>query len=91
MRAFVLRLLMMGIRGYQGFLRPWLPPACRYQPSCSEYAIAALQLHGPVRGSWLATCRICRCHPFGAGGYDPVPLPPGAQPPASITAGDKPA
>ena len=72
-------LLLRGlVRAYQGLVRPWLPPACRYQPSCSEYALEALRLHGPLRGSWLATARICRCHPFRAGGFDPVPLPASA-------------
>ncbi|MDP2340639.1 MAG: membrane protein insertion efficiency factor YidD [Deltaproteobacteria bacterium] len=75
MRALLTRLLTMGVHAYQGFIRPWLPPLCRYQPSCSEYALQALQLHGPIGGSWLATKRICRCHPFRPGGYDPVPLP----------------
>jgi putative membrane protein insertion efficiency factor len=64
---------------YRYALRPWLPPLCRYTPTCSEYALQALQLHGPLRGSWMATARICRCHPFHAGGYDPVPLPASAE------------
>lgn len=85
MRAFSVRLLSLLVRGYQGFVRPWLPPLCRYQPSCSEYAIEALQLHGPVRGTWLATKRIGRCHPFCAGGHDPVPLPPGMTPSSSTS------
>ena len=79
-RAFFVGLLSLAVKGYQGFIRPWLPPLCRYQPTCSEYALEALRLHGPVRGSWLATRRICRCHPFHAGGHDPVPLPASAQP-----------
>jgi hypothetical protein len=74
-RGVLVRLLLGLVRGYQLFLRPLLPPACRYQPSCSVYATEALQRHGPVQGSWLAVRRICRCHPFHAGGYDPVPLP----------------
>jgi putative membrane protein insertion efficiency factor len=75
-RAFLVRLLSLGVKGYQGFIRPWLPPLCRYQPTCSEYALEALRLHGPFRGSLLASKRICRCHPFHPGGHDPVPLPP---------------
>lgn len=63
------------VRGYQLVIRPWLPPLCRYQPTCSAFALEALQLHGPVKGSILACARICRCHPLHAGGYDPVPLP----------------
>ena len=77
-RAFAVRLLSMLVRGYQLAIRPWLPPLCRYQPTCSAYAIEALQLHGPIKGSVMAAARICRCHPFHPGGYDPVPLP--AQP-----------
>ena len=61
------------VRGYQLVIRPWLPPLCRYQPTCSAFALEALQLHGPVKGSILAGARICRCHPLHAGGYDPVP------------------
>ncbi len=67
------RLLMMLVRGYQLALSPLLPPACRYTPSCSQYAIEALGRHGAFKGSWLALRRIGRCHPFRRGGYDPVP------------------
>ena len=63
------------IRGYQIVISPWLAPRCRYQPTCSQYAIEAIRLHGAVRGSWLAAKRLGRCHPFRAGGYDPVPKP----------------
>ncbi len=61
------------IRLYQIFLSPLLPPSCRYLPSCSDYAIDAIVLHGPVRGTWLAARRLSRCHPWGGSGYDPVP------------------
>ena len=61
------------VRGYQVILSPLLPAACRYYPSCSAYAIEALEKHGPWHGGWLAMKRIGRCHPFRAGGYDPVP------------------
>ncbi len=67
------RLLMMLVRGYQLALSPLLPPACRYTPSCSQFAIEALRRHGAFKGSWLALRRIGRCHPFRRGGYDPVP------------------
>lgn len=77
LRSVLVKLLSAGVWGYRLVLRPWLPPLCRYTPSCSEYALQALQLHGPLRGSYLATARICRCHPFRPGGYDPVPLPAG--------------
>lgn len=66
-------LLVLLVRGYQVSFGHLLPPACRYFPSCSVYAIEALERHGAWRGSWLALCRIGRCHPFRAGGYDPVP------------------
>ncbi|MEP6491641.1 MAG: membrane protein insertion efficiency factor YidD [bacterium] len=65
--------LVLLVRGYQVTLSPLLPASCRYYPSCSAYAIEALQRHGSVRGSWLALRRIARCHPFHPGGYDPVP------------------
>lgn len=58
---------------YRRFVSPALPPACRYYPSCSQYAEEALRLHGPVTGLWLALWRLLRCHPFAAGGPDPVP------------------
>ena len=61
------------VRLYQLILRPILPPACRYHPTCSDYALEALRGHGAARGSWLATKRICRCHPWGGSGFDPVP------------------
>lgn len=61
------------IRGYQRTFSSVLPPTCRYWPSCSEYAIEALQVHGPARGSWLTIKRLCRCHPWGGQGVDPVP------------------
>lgn len=67
------RLLMLAVRAYQVVLSPLLPASCRYYPSCSTYAIEALDRHGAIRGSWLSVRRILRCHPFHAGGYDPVP------------------
>ncbi len=66
-------LLIFLVRGYQVVLSPLFPPACRYYPSCSQYAIEALEKHGALRGGWLAARRIARCHPFRPGGYDPVP------------------
>ena len=65
--------LILLVRCYQLAISPWLPPRCRYQPTCSSYAIEALQKHGALKGSLLATRRICRCHPWGGSGYDPVP------------------
>ena len=67
------QLLMLALRGYQLVLSPWLGPACRFDPSCSAYAIVALDRHGALRGTWLALRRIGRCHPLGGFGYDPVP------------------
>jgi putative membrane protein insertion efficiency factor len=61
------------VRGYQVALSPLLPAACRYYPTCSAYAVEALEKHGAWRGSWLAMKRIGRCHPFHPGGFDPVP------------------
>ena len=63
------------IRFYQGVVSPWLPAACRYEPTCSEYARVAITRFGVGRGSWLAVRRIGRCHPFGGSGWDPVPEP----------------
>jgi len=60
-------------RGYQIGLRPLMLGSCKFCPSCSEYFIQAVQKHGPIRGAWLGTRRLLRCHPFGVGGYDPVP------------------
>jgi putative membrane protein insertion efficiency factor len=64
------------IRCYQAALRPFLIGSCKFCPSCSEYAIEALQAHGPWRGAILAVRRVSRCHPFTPGGIDPVPAPP---------------
>lgn len=66
-------LLLWLIRGYQLTLGQLLPPACRFQPTCSRYAYAAIERHGALRGGWLAIRRIGRCHPWGPSGYDPVP------------------
>jgi putative membrane protein insertion efficiency factor len=60
-------------RAYKRFISPALPTACRYVPTCSEYAIEAIERHGAIRGSWLTLCRLLRCNPFGGHGYDPVP------------------
>lgn len=67
-------LILIGVvKFYQGAISPMLPASCRYTPTCSQYAIEAIRKHGPARGSLLAIKRICRCHPWGGSGYDPVP------------------
>ncbi|EKQ70132.1 hypothetical protein OsccyDRAFT_0403 [Leptolyngbyaceae cyanobacterium JSC-12] len=69
-----MKIILIGlIRSYQLFISSITPPRCRFQPTCSQYAIDAIANHGILKGSWLATLRICRCHPFHPGGYDPVP------------------
>ena len=65
--------LILVVRFYRVAISPWLGTRCRYQPTCSSYAIEALQVHGALKGSWLAARRIGRCHPWGGSGYDPVP------------------
>jgi putative membrane protein insertion efficiency factor len=66
-------ILVALVRGYQISLSPLLPAACRYYPTCSAYAIEALEKHGALRGTWMAMRRIGRCNPFRPGGFDPVP------------------
>ena len=61
------------VRFYQRVISPFTAPSCRYQPTCSEYALDAIELHGGLRGGWLAIKRIARCHPWGGSGFDPVP------------------
>ncbi|MEX0734788.1 MAG: membrane protein insertion efficiency factor YidD [Steroidobacteraceae bacterium] len=67
------RLLQLPIHLYRWFLSPFLGSNCRFQPSCSAYALEAIERHGAWRGSGLAMKRICRCHPWGGAGHDPVP------------------
>ena len=64
---------MLLVRAYQVAISPALPPSCRFTPSCSQYALEALERHGALKGSWLAARRLARCHPFHPGGVDPVP------------------
>ena len=71
------RLLRSGARGYQR-LAAGRPSPCRHIPSCSTYAVEALEAHGAVLGGWYITKRLCRCHPWGTHGHDPVPRPRGA-------------
>ncbi|EFM09907.1 protein of unknown function DUF37 [Paenibacillus curdlanolyticus YK9] len=71
----MIKVLQAPVRFYRRAISPLKPPSCRYYPTCSSYALEALEKHGAARGSWLAVKRICRCHPFHTGGYDPVPEP----------------
>lgn len=70
--GFLNRTALKSISWYQAFSST-RPPRCRFFPSCSSYAYEALETHGLVRGTWLSTKRICKCHPLGSHGYDPVP------------------
>jgi uncharacterized protein len=69
----VVRIALGILRVYRYAVSPLLGPRCRFMPSCSEYAMGALSTHGALRGSWLAARRVCKCHPWHPGGYDPVP------------------
>jgi putative membrane protein insertion efficiency factor len=80
MHRFAVAILSAPIRAYRALLSPLLPNVCRFNPSCSVYALEALKLHGPLKGSWLTLRRLARCHPItwlgGSSGFDPVPHPP---------------
>jgi putative membrane protein insertion efficiency factor len=69
------KLLRFLLRAYQLAISPLMAPSCRFYPSCSNYALEALEVHGAAKGSWLAVKRVCRCHPWNPGGVDPVPPP----------------
>ena len=66
-------LLALPVRAYRLIFSPWVGHNCRYDPTCSAYALEALRVHGGLKGGWLALRRILRCHPWGGAGYDPVP------------------
>ncbi len=74
--------LRVAVRAYQLIVSPLLPPSCRFLPSCSDYAIEALERHGALHGGGLALRRLARCHPWGGSGYDPVPSRQPAERPA---------
>ena len=79
-------LLSLPVRAYRLVLSPYVGHGCRYQPTCSAYALDALKRHGALKGGWLAVRRIGRCHPLGGSGYDPVP---GADPEHDVKASRK--
>jgi len=88
----VAAVLLLPVRAYRRWISPFLPPACRFHPSCSAYAVEALTAHGAVRGSWLALRRLLRCGPWHPGGLDPVPPrthDPGKTDPADQTAAEE--
>jgi uncharacterized protein len=66
-------IVLIPVYFYKYAISPFIPASCRYIPTCSTYAVEAVKIHGPFKGFWLATKRIARCHPWGTGGYDPVP------------------
>lgn len=72
MGKLISKLLVLLIRFYQVFISPLKPPTCRFYPTCSAYAIEAIQKKGPLKGLWLTLKRVAKCHPFHEGGYDPV-------------------
>ncbi|MGB0601104.1 MAG: membrane protein insertion efficiency factor YidD [Flavobacteriaceae bacterium] len=73
MKKILIFPLVLLIKGYQLLISPLLPPSCRYQPTCSQYAKEALNKYGLFKGGWLAVKRISKCHPWGGSGYDPIP------------------
>jgi putative membrane protein insertion efficiency factor len=72
MHQFAERFIVRLLQGYKWAISPLFPPACRYVPTCSEYALEAVERYGAIRGILMAGLRVCRCHPFATGGYDPV-------------------
>jgi len=73
MKHLLGKIMIAFIRFYQLAISPYLPPSCRYTPTCSSYGLEAIRKHGPFKGGWLALKRIASCHPWGGSGYDPVP------------------
>lgn len=83
LRRGLVALLVLPIRAYQVAVSPLLGPRCRFYPSCSAYAVEALRVHGPLRGTLLAARRLLRCHPWNLGGLDPVPPTTRSEPPSA--------
>lgn len=73
MSTLIKYIFLIFIKLYQYLISPLTPASCRFTPTCSQYAAEAIRRHGPRHGGWLALKRICRCHPWGGSGYDPVP------------------
>ena len=94
LRRLPQRLLVAIVHGYRLLLSPWIGSQCRFEPTCSAYALRALEQHGAAGGSYLAARRILRCHPWCAGGFDPVPTsfkgPPVSSPPSSSSSTSSP-
>lgn len=67
------KIFLLLIRFYRKFISPMKPPTCRFAPTCSQYALEAIENHGAIKGGWLSTKRIAKCHPLHPGGFDPVP------------------
>ena len=79
------KLLILLVKGYRLILSPWLGSSCRFTPTCSAYALEALEIHGAAKGSYLTLRRLSRCHPWCAGGHDVVPQPLSSKTPSSST------
>lgn len=67
------RAAVLFVKAYQAFVSPLLPPSCRFTPTCSAYAVTAIERYGVLKGGWMAAKRVGRCHPWNPGGFDPVP------------------
>lgn len=80
MKQAIRKLALLPVRVYQLAVSPLLPSSCRFLPTCSAYAVEAVERHGVVKGGWLTAHRLCRCHPWGGHGYDPVPPLKGQEP-----------
>jgi putative membrane protein insertion efficiency factor len=73
MKSILGQIALLPVRAYRWTISPIMPASCRYLPTCSQYALEAVEVHGVIKGGWLTFMRLCRCHPWGGSGYDPVP------------------